>query len=103
MEQHKKHIHTRGLYFATFFLGLLTFLFIPEVTLADVDSSLRGIQGKLTNIIMPTVSMIAVGWAAISLMTGNERAKTHIMYAIIACAVGFGAKSIVEFIQATVR
>ncbi len=86
-----------------FLVSVFAMVLVPEIGLADVDSSLKGIQSKLTNIVLPTVSMISVGWAAISLMSGNERAKAHILYSIIACAIGFGAKSIVDFIQQTVR
>jgi len=76
---------------------------VPDVACADVVGSLRNIQGKLTGVILPCLSVIAIAWAAISLMSGNERAKTHVFYAILASAFGFGAQAIVNFIAENVR
>ncbi len=76
---------------------------VPTLALASVESSLMGIQMKLTRVILPTLSVIGIAWAAFSLMTGNERAKTHIWYAIIGSAIGFGAQAIVEFISQAIR
>lgn len=82
---------------------LILATFAPELASASVESSLMGIQMKLTRVILPTLSVIGIAWAAFSLMTGNERAKTHIWYAIIGSAIGFGAQAIVEFISQAVR
>ncbi len=82
---------------------LILAAFAPELANASVESSLMGIQMKLTRVILPTLSVIGIAWAAFSLMTGNERAKTHIWYAIIGSAIGFGAQAIVEFISQAVR
>lgn len=82
---------------------LLLMTILPELASASVESSLMGIQMKLTRVILPTLSVIGIAWAAFSLMTGNERAKTHIWYAIIGSAIGFGAQAIVEFISQAVR
>ena len=76
---------------------------MPALASASVESSLMGIQMKLTRVILPTLSVIGIAWAAFSLMTGNERAKTHIWYAIIGSAIGFGAQAIVEFISQAIR
>lgn len=87
-----------------FFLVLIVGSFIfPELATASVESSLAGIQTKLTRVILPTLSIIGIAWAAFSLISGNERAKTHLMYAIIGSAIGFGAQAIVDFISQTVR
>lgn len=87
--------------------GLLIFtlalVLMPELGFASVESSLVGIQTKLTRVILPTLSIIGIAWAAFSLMTGNERAKTHLWYAIIGSVIGFGAQAIVDFISQTVR
>ena len=83
-------------------LGLLL-IFFAETASASVESSLMGIQTKLTRVILPCLSVIGIAWASISLLSGNERAKTHVMYAIIASAFGFGAQAIVDFISQTVR
>lgn len=81
----------------------LALVLIPEIGFASVESSLVGIQTKLTRVILPTLSIIGIAWAAFSLMTGNERAKTHLWYAIIGSVIGFGAQAIVDFISQTVR
>ena len=79
------------------------FLVVPELGLASVESSLMGIQTKLTRVILPTLSIIGIAWAAFSLMSGNEKAKTHMWYAILGSIIGFGAQAIVDFISQTVR
>lgn len=98
----------RGAAFDWKVAGLLLFVFLAVVatsewTLASVESSLLGIQTKLTRVILPTISVIGIAWAAFSLLTGNEKAKTHILYAVVGSAIGFGAQAIVDFISATVR
>lgn len=76
---------------------------VPELGLASVESSLIGIQTKLTRVILPALSIIGIAWAAFSMMSGNERAKTHMWYAIFGSIIGFGAQAIVDFISQTVR
>ena len=78
-------------------------LVVPELGLASVESSLMGIQTKLTRVILPTLSIIGIAWAAFSLISGNEKAKTHMWYAILGSILGFGAQAIVDFISQTVR
>lgn len=86
-----------------FIILSLALILMPEIGFASVESSLVGIQTKLTRVILPTISIIGIAWAAFSLMTGNERAKTHLWYAIIGSVIGFGAQAIVDFISQTVR
>ncbi len=86
-----------------FALLALTSMLVPELGLASVESSLMGIQTKLTRVILPTLSIIGIAWAAFSMMSGNERAKTHMWYAILGSIIGFGAQAIVDFISQTVR
>lgn len=85
-----------------FLLGLSAFL-LPQLGFASVESSLMGVQTKLTRVILPTLSIIGIAWAAFSMMSGNERAKTHMWYAILGSVIGFGAQAIVDFISQTVR
>ena len=85
-----------------FVLGVALIIF-SETASASVESSLMGIQTKLTRVILPCLSVIGIAWASISLLSGNEKAKTHVMYAILASAFGFGAQAIVDFISQTVR
>ena len=90
-----------------FFFFFLVFavcaVIFPDLATASVESSLAGIQTKLTRVILPTLSIIGIAWAAFSLISGNERAKTHLMYAILGSVIGFGAQAIVDFISQTVR
>jgi type IV secretory pathway VirB2 component (pilin) len=76
---------------------------LPHFALASVESSLMGMQTKLTRVILPTLSVIGIAFAAFSFISGNENAKRHIMYAVIGSAIGFGAQAIVDFISATVH
>nr|BFD65280.1 hypothetical protein HAGR004_03020 [Bdellovibrio sp. HAGR004] len=89
--------------FLFIFMLTATVLIFPELGLASVESSLLGIQTKLTRVILPTLSIIGIAWAAFSLMSGNEKAKTHMWYAILGSIIGFGAQAIVDFISQTVR
>jgi hypothetical protein len=78
-------------------------LSLPEPCYATVESSLIGIKTKLTGVILPVLSVIGMGHAALSFFTGNPQAKQHIVYAILGCVFGFGAQAIVDLISQTVR
>lgn len=58
---------------------------------------------KLTGVILPVLSVIGIGLAAVSFFTGNPAAKQHIFYAVIGAVIGFGAQAIVDFIAQTVH
>lgn len=91
---------TQVAFFVTLFLSVVL---LPQIGFASVESSLSGIQTKLTRVILPTISIIGIAWAAFSMMSGNERAKMHMWYAILGSIIGFGAQSIVDFISQTVN
>jgi len=84
-------------------LLLLAFSIAPTLAQASVESSLLGVQTKLTRVILPVLSVIGIALAGLSFITGNENAKKHIIYAIIGTAIGFGAQSIADMISQTVR
>ncbi len=84
-------------------LLLLAFSIAPLLAQASVESSLLGVQTKLTRVILPVLSVIGIALAGLSFITGNENAKKHIIYAIIGTAIGFGAQSIADMISQTVR
>lgn len=88
-----------------YFLLILLILvaLVPQLGLASVESSLMGVQTKLTRVILPTLSVIGIAFAAFSFLSGNENAKRHITYAVIGSALGFGAQAIVDFISSTVN
>lgn len=75
----------------------------PLAAQASVESSLIGVQHKLTGVILPVLSVIGIALAGLSFITGHENAKKHIIYAIIGTAIGFGAQSIADMISQTVR
>jgi len=77
--------------------------FMPEICHASVESSLLGVKSKLTGFILPVLSVCGLCFAAFSFFTGDERAKQHILYAVVGCAIGFGAQAIVDFISQTVN
>lgn len=77
--------------------------FSSEPCFASVESSLLGIKSKLTGFVLPVISVIGLLLAGFSFMTGSEKAKQHIIYAIIGCAIGFGAQAIVDFMAQTVN
>ncbi|MBP9709081.1 MAG: hypothetical protein KBD78_15705 [Oligoflexales bacterium] len=80
--------------------ALLFFAFcIPEFALASVESTLEAIQSKLVNVILPLVAILGLVFSAFSFITGNPNAKAHLFLAIVGCAVGFGAQSIVNFVR----
>lgn len=77
------------------------FLALPAM--ASLESSLLGVKAKLTGFILPVLSVIGLLFAGFSFMTGSERAKQHILYAVIGVGIGFGAQAIVDFLSQTVR
>jgi hypothetical protein len=86
-----------------FVLMVAGLMLIPELGFASVESSLMGMQMKLTRVILPVLSVIGIAWAAFSFITGHENAKKHILYAVLGSALGFGAQAIVDFISQTVQ
>lgn len=78
-------------------------LLVADPAFASFESSLMNVKTKLTNVILPLLSVIGLGIAAISFITGNPNAKQHITYAILGAIFGFGAQSIVDFISQTIR
>lgn len=77
--------------------------FSAEPCFASLESSLLGIKSKLTGFVLPVVSVMGLLLAGFSFMTGSEKAKQHIVYAVIGCIIGFGAQAIVDFLAQTVN
>jgi hypothetical protein len=80
----------------------LSVVVFPELAQASVESSLRGLQSRLTHVILPVLSIMSLAWAAFSMMSGNEKGRVHFFYALIGCALAFGAGAIVDFISQAV-
>ena len=75
----------------------------PDIAMASVESSLGAIQDKLINVILPLMGIIGLCFAAFSFFVGNPGARNHLFLAMIGAAVGFGAPSIIAFIQGLVH
>ena len=90
----------RYLVFGAVLAGIIAF---PEVGQCSVESSLAAVQSKLINVILPLVGILGLVFAAFSFFTGSQNARSHLILAIIGAAVGFGAPSIIEFVQTLIH
>ena len=70
---------------------------------ASVESSLLGLKNVLMGAILPIFAVLGLGFAAFSFFTGNPNAKQHLAYAVTGAAILFGAQSIVDLLQRTIR
>ena len=91
--------HKKVIYALSFAFLLLS----PLLAHASVESSLAAIQDKLVNTILPVCAILGLVAAGFSFVLGHERARSHLVLAIIGAAVGFGAQSIVAFIRSLVH
>lgn len=84
-----------------FIIGLV--ILLPELSQASVESTLSGIQDKLISTILPLVSILGLVFAGFSFVLGSPNARSHLIFALIGSAIGFGAPSIVNFIRGLVH
>jgi type IV secretory pathway VirB2 component (pilin) len=75
----------------------------PVLAMASVESTLDAIQDKLVNTILPVCAILGLVLAGFSFLMGNERARSHLVLAIIGAIIGFGAQSIVALIRSLVH
>lgn len=75
----------------------------PIMAQASVESSLQGLKVVLLGSILPICAVLGLGFAAFSFFTGNPNAKQHLVYAVTGSVILFGAQSIVDLIERTVR
>jgi type IV secretory pathway VirB2 component (pilin) len=85
------------------FLIVLGALAIAPMAHASVESSLLGLKTVLIGSILPIFAVLGLGFAAFSFFTGNPNAKQHLVYAVVGSVILFGAQSIVDLIERTVR
>ncbi len=78
-------------------------LLCPMVVFADVEGTLSAVQGRLIGTILPLVSILGLVFAGLSFVAGSQNARSHLVLAIFGAAIGFGAPSIVHFIQELVH
>lgn len=70
---------------------------------ADFGGSLNNIKNTLTHVVLPTLSVIGICFAAFSFFSGHPNSKQHILYAILGCIFGFASESIMNLIRSTVQ
>lgn len=87
----------------TFFFVLAASLLFPLAGFCSVESTLGAIQSKLINQIMPLAAILGLVFSAFSFFTGNPNARSHMWLSIIGAVVGFGAPSIIAFVQGLVH
>jgi hypothetical protein len=97
---HSKHLRSGAVLLV---LGMLSIGLLASPCFASFESSLVDIKSKLTGVVLPLLSVIGLGFAALSFVTGNPEAKRHVTYALVGAVVGFGAQAIVDFIASTVH
>ena len=75
----------------------------PMLGLCSVESSLAAVQSKLIGTILPLAAIIGLVFAGLSFVAGSANARSHLVLAIIGAAIGFGAPSIVSWIQSLIH
>lgn len=84
-------------------LTLILIMAFPMLGFCSVESSLAAVQTKLIGTILPLVAIIGLVFAGLSFVAGSQNARSHLILAIIGAAIGFGAPSIVSWIQSLVH
>lgn len=87
----------------SYVLAALPVLMMPLIASASVESSLQAVQTKLINVILPLVGIVGLAIAGISFLMGSPNARSHLVMGIIGAVVGFGAPSIISFIQSLIH
>lgn len=81
----------------------LVIVLVPAVGHCDVIGSLENIQTRLVGKVLPLCAVLGLVFAAFSFFTGNPNARSHLWLSIIGMVVGFGAESIMHFVQSMVQ
>lgn len=102
LKQFLGFLKTNKLLIFTFLIGAACLLF-QEPAMASLESSLMSIKSRLTGLVLPLVAVIGLVIATFSFITGNPNAKQHVLYALAGSAIGFGAQSIIDFINLSVH
>lgn len=84
-------------------VGSFWMLLMPMMASASVESSLMAVQSKLINTVLPLVGILGLVFAAFSFFTGSQNARSHLILAIMGAVVGFGAPSIIQFVQSLIH
>jgi type IV secretory pathway VirB2 component (pilin) len=84
-------------------MSVLIIVAFPMLGFCSVESSLSAVQSKLIGTILPLAAIIGLVFAGLSFVAGSQNARSHLMLAIIGAAIGFGAPSIVSWIQSLIH
>lgn len=84
-------------------ITLILIVAFPMFGFCSVESSLAAVQSKLIGTILPLVAIIGLVFAGLSFVAGSQNARSHLVLAIIGAAIGFGAPSIVSWIQSLIH
>ena len=84
-------------------LGFIIVITAPMIACASVESSLAAVQDKVVGTLLPLAAMCGLAYAGLSFVAGQPNARTHLIYAIIGAAVGFGAESIISLVRSLVQ
>ncbi len=84
-------------------ISILALVLVSPLAHASVESSLMGLKDVLLGSILPIFSVLGLGFAAFSFITGNPDAKRHLTYAVVGAVILFGAQSIIDLIERVVR
>lgn len=84
-------------------LTLILAVSFPLVGFCSVESSLMAVQSKLIGTILPLAAIIGLVFAGLSFVAGSPNARNHLIFAILGAAIGFGAPSIVSWIQSLIH
>ena len=85
------------------YIVLAAMLLTPALGFCSVESSLMAVQTKLIGTILPLAAILGLVFAGLSFVAGSPNARSHLMLAIVGAVVGFGAPSIVSWIQGLVH
>jgi type IV secretory pathway VirB2 component (pilin) len=75
----------------------------PILANASVESSLMAVQNRLIGTILPLAAILGLVFAGLSFVAGSQNARSHLMLAIMGAVIGFGAPSIVSWIQGLIQ
>ncbi len=81
----------------------LSLLLVPALANASVESSLMAVQSRLIGTILPLAAILGLVFAGLSFVAGSQNARSHLMLAILGAVIGFGAPSIVSWIQGLIH
>ena len=84
-------------------LVMILIMAFPMLGFCSVESSLAAVQTKLIGTILPLAAIIGLVFAGLSFVAGSPNARNHLILAIIGAAIGFGAPSIVSWIQSLIH